>query len=534
MCVSSPNGFVSLQYDDRTVVTAGSEQVMGVYLAGKFGVLPEWLPAKAWESFRNDHLVIATGAAEIQRTIMPLMEHSPPLFKVPFLAVAPLWQDTDCLAMGVRLDDRLAIHAWLAAKDTDAAVRARGTVEALKPLLQATAKNARASFEAAQQPNPLALGLLDLADRLLDNLKFQQEGNAVQLATSAEFNKAMLGTLAPPIMAAAQRTQSQNNLKYLMLAMHNYVDAKRHFPPAVLYGPDGKTPYSWRVEVLPMLGHQDLYAQYHFDEPWDGPNNRKLLDKMPAEFRSPQDPADSKNSSYFPLVGPGAIFDATKPSESESGGGGLGGGRGGGGPGGRRTAFDGTKGARIEDITDGTSYTIMLVEAKREIPWTKPEDIPYDPDKPLPQLGGYFEGGFHVAMADGSVHFLSSNVSEKVLRALITRAGREPVKIEDAIPKPDAGNATKSPASAAVDPFDPSRASDRPVTSAPVVVAPQKPAEVEEPKGATAHDARSRRRTGRQTGGRGEGALCGHREARERGPRGGGRLCYRCGRLGAP
>ncbi|MGD0656192.1 MAG: hypothetical protein ABSA16_17795 [Thermoguttaceae bacterium] len=37
--------------------------------------------------------------------------------------------------------------------------------------------------------------------------------------------------------------------------------------------------------------------------------------------------------------------------------------------------------------------------------------IPYDPDKPLPELGGYFEDGFCVGMADGAVHFFSTTIS---------------------------------------------------------------------------------------------------------------------------
>ncbi len=46
---------------------------------------------------------------------------------------------------------------------------------------------------------------------------------------------------------------SKNHLKQLALAMHNYHDVYHHFPPAVVIGPDGKTPHSWRVELLPFL-----------------------------------------------------------------------------------------------------------------------------------------------------------------------------------------------------------------------------------------------------------------------------------------
>jgi hypothetical protein len=133
-----------------------------------------------------------------------------------------------------------------------------------------------------------------------------------------------------------------------------------------------------------------------------------VLEKIPDVYRCPGAPTDSTNTSCFALVGPGTIFD-------------------------------GKEGTKFKDVTDGLSPTILLVEAKRDIPWTKPEDIPYDPAKPLPTLGGYFEGRFHVAMADGVVEFLPSTVSEKDLRALISKNGGEsPVRIlNERLPKAD-------------------------------------------------------------------------------------------------
>jgi hypothetical protein len=216
-------------------------------------------------------------------------------------------------------------------------------------------------------------------------------------------------TKALPSIAAARQSaqlgQARNNMRMLALAMYNYNNVYQHFPPAVLYGPDGKTPYSWRVAVLPFLEQEALYKQYHFDEPWDGPNNRKLLEKMPAAFRSPTEPAGSKNTnaSYFVLGGPGTIFD-------------------------------GNKGTAFKEITDGLANTILLVEAKRDIPWTKPEDILYDPDKPLPELGGYFPGVVNTAFADATVRGLPSNISDKVLRPLITKADGQAVKIPPDVP----------------------------------------------------------------------------------------------------
>ncbi len=199
---------------------------------------------------------------------------------------------------------------------------------------------------------------------------------------------------------AARRATSQNNMKHLALALHNYADARGHFPPAVVLGPDGKTPHSWRVEILPYLeitGVQ-LHKQYKMDEPWDSDNNKKILLQMPSVFRSPNDNEKSFHTAYFAVTGPETIF------------------------------FD-AKGTKFQQITDGTSNTIMLVEAKRDIPWTKPEDIPVDADKPLPKLGGWTEGGFNATFADGSVRMVADKVDEDVLRALFTKAGREPVSL---------------------------------------------------------------------------------------------------------
>jgi hypothetical protein len=70
---------------------------------------------------------------------------------------------------------------------------------------------------------------------------------------------------------------------------------------------------------------------------------------------------------------------------------------------------------------DGTSRTIFVVETRPAVPWTKPEDVRYDPKKKLPKLGGVYKDGFYVGMVDGSTHFVSATVSEATLRAAITR-----------------------------------------------------------------------------------------------------------------
>jgi hypothetical protein len=82
---------------------------------------------------------------------------------------------------------------------------------------------------------------------------------------------------------------------------------------------------------------------------------------------------------------------------------------------------------RYGSIIDGTSYTLFVVEGGEPVPWTKPADLPYDPKKPVPRLGGLFDGDFNGLFCDGSVHLIPRTAPERLVRALITPAGQEPV-----------------------------------------------------------------------------------------------------------
>ena len=88
---------------------------------------------------------------------------------------------------------------------------------------------------------------------------------------------------------------------------------------------------------------------------------------------------------------------------------------------GKGTVFDGTK-VTFLNITDGTSQTILFVEAKKAVPWTKPEDVTFDEGKLLPKVGGVTDGGFLAALCDGSVRLFPQTMTEDNLRAWITRA----------------------------------------------------------------------------------------------------------------
>ncbi len=202
---------------------------------------------------------------------------------------------------------------------------------------------------------------------------------------------------------AAWRRRSSFNLRTISLGLAQYSNKDGAYPPTILEKPGDGPPHSWRVAILPFMGQQDLYDQYHFDEAWDGPRNRELLARMPAAFRAPGDDPASTDTGYFALTGLGAIFsdlERTRPS----------------------------------GIPDGAGNTILIVESKRAVPWTRPDDIRFTPDRALPRLGGFYtqdvpRGSFFASFADGSVRFIPGDIGEPGLRALISKAGREEVKL---------------------------------------------------------------------------------------------------------
>ncbi len=189
--------------------------------------------------------------------------------------------------------------------------------------------------------------------------------------------------------------------------MHIYNDAAGSFPPAAICDPDGKPLLSWRVAILPYIEQYELYKKFRLDEPWDGPNNSKLLSQMPKYYAMPGDQTAPPGYTYYRVfVGNGAAFDPPRAAA-------------------KRNSLGATEGPHVEDFTDGITHTILVVEAATAVPWTKPEELDYDPNGLLPPLGGHLSGGFHVLLGDLKVKFITPDVSPQTLRAAITRSGGE-------------------------------------------------------------------------------------------------------------
>lgn len=210
---------------------------------------------------------------------------------------------------------------------------------------------------------------------------------------------------------AALRVRSSNNMRQIMLAMLAYQNGNASFPPVAIGDQQGRPLLSWRVLLLPYLDQSVLYEAFHLDEAWDSPHNQSLLKYMPEVYLAPkatsQDDAEETTTYYQGISGPDAFFDITRMRSGK------------------------LAGIRPRELKDGAKRTMVLVEAGCSVPWTKPEDVRYDPNEPIPPLGGVFAEGFHAAMADGLVSFMTlSSENEEELRSFFEIADGKEVDLK--------------------------------------------------------------------------------------------------------
>jgi prepilin-type processing-associated H-X9-DG protein len=273
----------------------------------------------------------------------------------------------------------------------------------------ADAKDAETAKKAAEELRTLLAGLMDegikdiarqgeqwkrivdlmkLAQTAVKEAKVQRADAMVQATLSVKIDSAAILDAVQKWHDATKQAKEFNNLKQIALALLNYHDTYGTFPPAASYDKNGKPLLSWRVLILPFLDEDKLHKEFRLDEPWDSAHNKKLLERMPKVYRAAEEDGEKHLTRYLSFVGKDAFFE-------------------------------GAKGRRIAQITDGLSNTLMAVEAPKGVPWSKPEDISFGEGKLLPLLVNPKKGGFNVVFADGSARFLPKTVKEEVMRLLV-------------------------------------------------------------------------------------------------------------------
>lgn len=184
-----------------------------------------------------------------------------------------------------------------------------------------------------------------------------------------------------------------------LLAYHQDHQA---FPPPYLNDASGAPVHSWRVLLLPYLGEQQLYAEYDFTEPWDGPKNRLLSSRMPDVFACPSDPAGGSGlTAYVAVVGSGFAFDRAKS-------------------------------VKLADITDLPSATVLFVECSGlGINWMEPRDledgkIEYNVNEtPASVLRSDHREGAFACLADGTPEYLEDGTPIGEIKPRFTIAGQD-------------------------------------------------------------------------------------------------------------
>ncbi len=402
LLIGSPKSVLALANGPK--VAAGMAEALELAASGKksvvVGLNPSLIPPNAF-----DHAP-------------PPLQPYIPAFKAKSIYAYMDFQENPEVNVAARYADAAAAgdaeKALLQAKEFGRQMLGQARDFAKKKLFQGDGKVSLLQGEALMEiVGPIFLmGMIERGKELLDEIPLKRNSDTLTMKVKVPEELSAYGASSGPILIAlllpavqkvreaATRTQDMNHFKQLALAMHNYADINTRFPPAAICNKQGKPLLSWRVAILPFIEQEQLYRQFKLDEPWDSEHNKKLLPRMPQLYLVPGSPADATETHYQVIVGP------------ENGQ--------------HATIFPGYRmSSKFVDITDGTSNTILIGAAARAVPWTKPEDMKFDPEGALPRFYMGFGNGSNVAFADGSVRFISATIAENVLRALLTRGGGE-------------------------------------------------------------------------------------------------------------
>jgi hypothetical protein len=160
---------------------------------------------------------------------------------------------------------------------------------------------------------------------------------------------------------------------------------------------DGNPGLSWRVAILKYIEQEALYKQFHLDEPWDSPHNKRLIPLMPKFFLRPtQLPSPDGLTHYLAVTGKGSAFDENNSLLLDRG----------------HVPQPGMQiGLSVDDLSPPRNRTILVVTAKAPVPWTKPEDFDCRAGPIIPRLDTEY-GGTTVLLGDADRKFLR-NLSER-------------------------------------------------------------------------------------------------------------------------
>ncbi len=192
-----------------------------------------------------------------------------------------------------------------------------------------------------------------------------------------------------PTTPRTSRQQAIAKMVRIGAALEAYLSEQRHYPPRAIYGTRKEPLLSWRVALLPYLGHADLHARFKLDEPWNSKHNQPLITQIPAVFATPG--IELGKTNFLLPVGPG-------------------------------TAFSSHRGMTVNQIEDGVENTVLLLEVDhdRAVAWTAPQDHAMNLHEPRLGLGGLRQGGFLVIWGGGTANWIPHATPTNRLQAAFT------------------------------------------------------------------------------------------------------------------
>ena len=209
------------------------------------------------------------------------------------------------------------------------------------------------------------------------------------------------GVSAPPDV---KKRSCGRHLERIVTALLKYHAVHGAFPPAYITDENGMPMHSWRVLLLPfIMGGREPLELYDFNEPWNGPNNIKIVSLRPPWYVCPSDCCVSQgNTSYLAVIGELAAWRSDVP-------------------------------VRANDFHDRLANTIVLVEvAESGIRWSEPRDLSFRQlalginhkqgngiaSNHLVGVGlTHYESGAWVAFGNSSVQFLPSDLNPRMLES---------------------------------------------------------------------------------------------------------------------
>ncbi|QDV27786.1 DUF1559 family PulG-like putative transporter [Aureliella helgolandensis] len=284
------------------------------------------------------------------------------------------------------------------------------STEAANNLVGNFPKLVRAGFRALRSQNKLIPETLiePLLNWIQPEVHGTQLHKKIGLADKDDLSLSVFTKLAVQAEETFQKATKVNKVRQILLGLHNFHEANKHLPPGdPNVGPDGQALLSWRVYLLPYLEQQELFQQFHLNEAWDSPHNKLLLEKIPDIYAN-------NNLLLSTTSVPKGYTTCVAPV-------------------GPKTIFGRPVGVSFSKVIDGLSNTVAIVEVTpaMAVPWTAPQDYPFDPENPLAGIRIDLQEQWLIGRGDGSSQFLPKSLDAETVRRLFEMNDGQPIHYEE-------------------------------------------------------------------------------------------------------